>query len=224
MKKILLLLLVLPLAWMPGYVHAESFTLGSAPSDTGFSDAFGRVTSIQQMAVAFTTTVTANTFDVNLDSAVNGSPSDDAVIYIEGNSSGQPDGTVLGSSQVPASSLTGTCGATAYPTITTADLPAGTYWLVRGRSGSPDNTDNFLNCINHLSTTNTEQQSSGSWSGYGLDMVGTMVTSDSGGGGGGGTGTTTPPTVIDDPAEQIFDAMILFLLTMFGMIWFMRKH
>lgn len=45
-----------------------------------------------------------------------------------------------------------------------------------------------------------------------------------GGGGGGGSGTTTPVTVIDDPAEQIFDALMLFLLSMFGMIWFMRKH
>jgi len=37
------------------------------------------------------------------------------------------------------------------------------------------------------------------------------------------TPSTTPSTVIDDPAEQLFDAMVLFIVSMAFMIWLMRK-
>jgi len=223
MKKVLFLLAFL----LPGVASAESFTFGTPPSDTGFSDAYGRTASIQQMGVQFTTTVTANTFDFNFDSATNGSPTDDTVVYIENDLGGFPDGTILGSSAVAASSLSGTCAATVYPTITTAsDLPPGTYWAVRGRSGALDNSNNYLNCINHSSMTTTASRNTGTWGTYGLDMVGTLDTSETGGGGGGSSAVwnfSTTTTLVDNPTEQMFDAVVLFLMSMAFVIWLLRK-
>jgi len=42
--------------------------------------------------------------------------------------------------------------------------------------------------------------------------------------GGGSTGTTTPPQIVDNPAQDVYNGMILFLCGFFGMIWFFRRN
>jgi len=198
MKKILLLLLALPLAWAPSFGLA-----------TAFADSF-----------SIDTPASPQTWASNPDPVMHVSIAAGTYAYVCWNSIGVVPAGFNGYAMTAGNDGQNWSNPSAYNTTLgvfaggvgdvhclEVDYTAGDYSSACAGTSSGA----YTACLASTAHSGAPDQS---------DVVYTLTSS----GGGGGTGTTTPPTVIDDPAEQIFDAMILFLLTMFGMIWFMRKH
>ena len=93
------------------------------------------------------------------------SPSDNVVVTIEGESSGSPDGTPLGTATFAASSLSTSVGAITFTFSTPVVLSAGTYWVTVGRSGARDTTNCAVLANDGASVTSASKaRSSGVWS------------------------------------------------------------
>lgn len=152
-----------------------------------------------------------------------GTVGDHTYITLEADNAGSPSGTALATSANvdPAASVVGASGpwsASTYTFSSPPSLSSGvTYWIVTHRTGA-DDTGAYYAAAGESGGTGGKTYASGSWSAAGNSMVYqfTLV---------GDTPTAADATSTVDQAEQnLSTAFFLFFVSMFGMIWLLRKH
>jgi len=135
-----------------GGVHEDQSQTTDVETNT-----MGRSSDSQKLAQSFQTALSnEKIFGVIIKIGKNGSPSDNCYVTIEGDNSGEPDGTPIATSQdVAGSGLSGTV-TQEFIFSTPASLTASTtYWIVFQRDGALSDSDNyFLRIDGNNSTDN----------------------------------------------------------------------
>jgi len=208
----------------PQFALAETITFAGNPLTD--SDRVGTA-SLFYVAQSFTPSVNADTVIPSFYATVFSSPTDNLVAAIYSDSGGQP-GTLIGSSQLSHSALAADCSTiNTWPSISASLTASTVYWVVLYRSGSADATNDYKACLAD-GTTIKQSPPAISWSNYIYGYwVGNLVTSSGGGGGGGGGGASfmisTTTQLVDNPAQNMFNGMVLLIVGFFGTIWFFRR-
>lgn len=215
---------------------AETITWASSSNDL---DNYGN-TSQAKIAQPFTPSVNADTASVVFGVKPSGSPTDNVTIDIFADSAGLPSGSSLGGTSLPHGSIGSDCTTPiTFPSITGLSLVGGTqYWVVFGRSGSQDGTNKYTYCgqdstpgVFYYFLNNT------TWTlGWG-NIFKQIVLTSSGGGGGStdgafpngsevfpGQSASTTFSIVDNPTQDFFNGMVLFLMSFFGLIWIFKSR
>jgi len=202
-------------------VTAAINSCGYASNDTGYC------------AESFTT-IGAGSIDALTTRIGNpGSSVLDYVVSVQADAGGHPSGVDLGSSDSKNAAVFGhgvACSQAdnSWTFSTPVPLSASTvYWLVLIPSGYDSIGVNV--CGNSgVGTTGSEAlpttSDTSTWETptYGREFYFSADITE-GGGGGGGTTASTTITVIVDPAEQLFDAFVIFFASMVFIIWLIRR-
>jgi len=159
--------------------------------------------------------------------------SDNVIVSVFATDGTKPTGSTLGDSDAVAiSSFSTGCASVDFTFSTPVTISAATeYWLVLSRTGTLDNTNRPQVCGtssggDHQVTIH--RTDTGVWQdGGSLDTMqigGSVDITEGGGGGGGGEATTTEPTVINNPNQDLFNGIVLFLVSFFGTVWLFRRR
>jgi len=146
-----------------------------------------------------------------------GAPTDDVVLGFYTDNAGEPDAPVA------SAQIDGTVGSTNQRhtfTFTPFAVTATDYWVVLSRSGSLDPSNFYSNCGDDASGTEFLYERSGSWNSYtGTGNIAFNVV----------TGSSTPPatttaSTINNPNQDMFNAIVVFFMSWFGVMWILRKR
>jgi len=186
---------------------------------------YGYDNTYSALATPFTTTGAGTIEDITVALKKSGSPDGNTVVEIQGNNSGQPNGTALASLSIANSSLTTSCADYSGTLSSVVSLSASTkYWVVLYRSNSNSTGNYMFNC--GLSVAGAGNDQSGtiafSWSDLGdsLGRFEALVTE----GVIPPTPTTTTPMSIDAFGITVGLAWLGAIATFFGFIWLLRQH
>jgi len=184
---------------------------------------FGRVdNTIEQMAQPFSVTSDCTgVTEISVTMQANGSPTDDVTIGLWSDSAGSPGSLIEQCSNID---VTGSSAEYISTCAGTTDLQTGnTYWVYADRTGA-NNNSNYYRWDN--SNTNVifddPKYFSTVWnlaaSGYNqlFSVIGVDVPVDG--------STTTQVLVISNPAQDLWNGLILLLLVMFFTVWFFKRH
>jgi len=220
-------LLVLVGSFLPMVASAYTITttnLTAAHNGFGYSTA-----TAHKSAQCFTSIGAGDVTSVLVSMSYAGTPTDNFVISLEETTAGAPNGTVLSSVSVPASSISSTPTDYTY-TFATSSLAASTvYCFVFSRTGS-DSTSNYYNDDGDSVGSLFWWMNSGVWtSTAGTHRLVFDVNPASGGGGATagwpvspfGTATTTY-TVVDNPTQDYFNGLALFLFGFVLILWLFK--
>jgi len=222
MKKLLFLFLfLLPLP-------ASAATCSVNSSSVGTNDTFGDY--VEALAVQFTVAAECDVGSVTLNLAKDSGATDNARISFYSDSGNQPNVLIGTADTFPAAPVFPTfADRTASPT---ACLQPGTnYWLVLDKPGSSSGNEYYVSDSNGAPTMLYKYLHIGTW--FGISTREMIYSIEDGGTACGGpspspasTSTvwtfSTTTTLIDNPTEQMFDGMLLFLASM-GLMYFMLK-
>jgi len=209
MKKIFLFQVVLAVAVLSLATIADASTIydSSGFGHAGHLRVTGNPGDVDEIGAKFTPSGDFTTTDVTFYLAEQGSPADDMLVSIEGDSSGVPDGTPQCTATVANGELSPS--ETQYTkSISGCSLTSGTqYWVVFHRSTDTD-TGNYVYVSgnNNSGGDGSAWYKDSSWQAWngGNSAYWIVLTGDEtggGGGGGGGSGTTTAGT----STTQVFD-------------------
>lgn len=183
----------------------------------------GGSTFTRDTAVKFTTAAECDISTIEGNFAKDAGSADTLQLSIYDNNAGVP-GVPLTASSTVSGTITNYSTFNNYAAPVSYCLPAGTYWIVASRTGSPSDANVFEWGSAGTAAGAGASRVTGAWSTntyqfiYAVNDGGTAC----GGGSGGDTASSTSETV-DDPAGTLFNAMILFMLSMSFVVWLMRK-
>jgi len=226
-KNIGVLLVVLCFLLLP-HLSLADYTIETNSATTPlYTIGTGEYTDLAQ---EITTTDAGNIVTVDVCLYTSGSPSGDVTIDIEGKSAGVPDGSSIGTGSLAASSLPVGSGAAARVTFTVTQTAVATttdYFIHVSR----DNTDGGVVLCGNDATPYvwTSNDNAASWTaGVHQGNISTFVFIDTPPEE-VDTGTTTPQifstttVLIDNPTQDFFNGVLLFLIGFFGMFYLFGK-
>jgi len=225
------LLFLLPGTFVFADYTISTVTNSSSLTAVGYTDGAGddRVSDAQQVITTGAGTVSSIVMSV----ATAGSPGDNLVMKIYADSGDLPSGAAIATSNnvsagVMGSGCPGGNSATRDETFTFSSpvsLSAATkYWFAIERTGALDGTDFYRACGDDAGaiTPNSFAKYTSSWANSPQTI---RLTADVVEGGSSGTSTATSTDVtVDNPNQNLFNGVILFMLSFWGVIWFFRKN
>jgi len=220
----------------------ESVSLGSGSTD---ADSFGNTTTFQKFAQQFTISNSEDIASTTVCIATSGSPTDNVVVSYVNDSGGLPGTTVYGSTQLSYTAFGSTvvpcAGTQTFSDVSGLGLSPGTYWEVFSRSGTLDDTNLYYISLSNGGSLSIAAYNGSVWRQSSLGtsknwiqgninfMTGTPASGGTNSSPNGsevwGTGNLASTTfgIIDNPNQDVFNAMILFLAGFFGVIWVFAK-
>jgi len=159
-----------------------------------------------------------------------GSGSGDVLLSIQGDAAGQPDGSTIASTTIDHQDFTDTdCGSPnppiAFPEMTAALLNGVTYWLVFTAPDAVFPTDGYSLCTEAGDEDFLGTQ--GSWGDdVRKDMKGQIELFAASGGEEGATSTAATSTemTIHNPNQDLFNGIMLLLMSYLGVVWLFRRR
>jgi len=202
-------------------VPSAPFNAGSANSD-------------YKRAMRFTLTSSCDVGKVGLHIVKNNAPGDAVDVQIYSEAGGEPDTTIVTGSNITTSNTT--TGVMTYSTVSTTTLAAGNYWIVAHRTSTIDNTNYYgwdgdtggsPNFVYANGAETTWALGTGSLA---FDIVGDSAAPPE-----------PPPSsglpifgdyisnasstfiIVDNPNQDLFNGIMLFIAMFWFVAWYFRK-
>jgi len=165
---------------------------------------------------------------INAEVFKSGSPADGMIISIQEDVAGEPSGTDITVSD-PENPPADTCGQREFVFTGAPEMTDATqYWLIFKRSGTPGDTGSFSICSDGAEPYAVGplwyHHNGDNWTEFLRNAVVELFFVTGGGGGGEPTATTTASTVINNPNQDFFNGVLLFLVSFFGTVWLFRRR
>jgi len=210
------------LVWFffPAAVFAD-YSIDTNSDMTGLMNFGDNATGGQEkLAQLFTTAGEGEIDEIQICLRENGTVADNLVMGLYTDNAGSPDTLVEDVTIV--GDIGGSYARHTFTFATPVAVAATTnYWVVIGRSGGMDGSHNYAVCGEGTGSDFMYMRSS-AWNSFGGEMNMAVSVLEAGGGG-SATSTSATSTPVDDPNRDIFNGILLFMVSFFGTVWLFRR-